>query len=108
MRKDGFEAESGIRREDCFHRKNASGLSHLLTKGQADLLKILFSGALKTDSEFLFIFYHLRQVCQSQIHRGPKKQIGYNPRAGLVQCLLKQIEMIARSLLNQDLTLCII
>jgi len=37
-----------------------------------------------------------------------KKQIGYNPRAGLVQCLLKHIEMIARSLLNQDLTLCII
>ena len=50
----------------------------------------------------------LDQVCQSQIHRGPKKQIGYNPRAGLVQCLLKHIEMIARSLLNQDLTLCII
>ena len=55
--------------------------------------------------------YHpddLNQVCQSQIHRGPNKQIGYNPRAGLVQCLLKHIEMIARSLLNQDLTLCII
>ena len=50
----------------------------------------------------------LIQICQSQIHRGPKKQIGYNPRAGLVQCLLKHIEMIARSLLNQDLTLCII
>ena len=50
----------------------------------------------------------VEQVCQSQIHRGPKKQIGYNPRAGLVQCLLKHIEMIARSLLNQDLTLCII
>ena len=48
------------------------------------------------------------QVCQSQIHRGPKKQIGYNPRAGLIQCLLKHIEMIARSLLKQDLTLCII
>ena len=52
--------------------------------------------------------YRLMQVCQSQIHRGPKKQIGYNPRAGLVQCLLKHIEMIARSLLNQDLTQCII
>ena len=50
----------------------------------------------------------VNKVCQSQIHRGPKKQIGYNPRAGLVQCLLKHIEMIARSLLNQDLTQCII
>ena len=52
--------------------------------------------------------YSLHQVCQSQIHRGPKKEIGYNPRAGLVQCLLKHIEMNARSLLNQDLTQCII
>ena len=50
----------------------------------------------------------LKQVCQSQIHRGPKKQIGHNPRAGLVQCLLKHIEMIAHSLLHQDLTQCII
>ena len=40
----------------------ASDLSHLLTKGQANLLKILFSSALKTDSEFLFmhILYNLR------------------------------------------------
>ena len=41
----------------------------------------------------------LEQVCQSQIHTGAKK-IGYNLRTGLVQCLLKHIEMIARSLLN--------
>ena len=36
--------------------------------------------------------------------RGPKKQICYKPRAGLVQCLLKHIKMIAHNLLNQDLT----
>ena len=54
-----LKAESGFRREKTEFSSNviqyASGLSPLLTKGQADLLKILFSSALKTDPEFLFI-----------------------------------------------------
>ena len=39
-------------------------------------------------------------VSKIKYHRGPKKQICYRSRAGLVQCLLKHIEMIAHSLLN--------
>ena len=60
------KAESGFRREktefSSYDIQYASGLSPLLTKGQADPVKILFSSALKTDSEFLFIqiFYHAR------------------------------------------------
>ena len=61
-----LNAESGFGRENIEFSSQViqyeSGLCPLLTKGQADLLKILFSSALKTDSEFLFmqIFHHAR------------------------------------------------
>ena len=60
------KAESGVRMEktefSSLGIQHASGPSPLLTEGQADLLKILLSSALKTDSAFLFmqIFYHAR------------------------------------------------
>ena len=43
-----------------FFSMHLSGPSPLLAKGQANLLKILLSSALKTDSEFIFlqIFCH--------------------------------------------------
>ena len=59
-----LKAESGLRREKTelsfYVIQYAFGLSPLLTKTQADFLKIFLSSALKTDFEFLFmqVFYH--------------------------------------------------
>ena len=61
-----LKAQTGYRREktefSSYVVQYASGLSPLLTKGQLDLLKILFSNDSKTNSEFLFmqLFYHAR------------------------------------------------
>ena len=57
-----LKEESGFNRKTEFSSfvvQDPSGLSHLLTKSQADLLKTLSSSALKTDSEFFLFFIHI-------------------------------------------------